>query len=52
MLGEQTAVGLVVETVGNALTVPLAVTFLVVAPVEVQAIFPEGVPEAEFVKRA
>ena len=37
--------------VGNAVTVPVAATFCVVAPVDEQAILPEGVPEAAFVKR-
>ena len=34
---------------GNAFTVPLADTFCVVAPVDEQATFPEGVPEADAV---
>jgi hypothetical protein len=37
--------------VGNTFTVPLADTFCVVAPVEAQAILPEGVPLAALVKR-
>ena len=34
------------------LTLPLTATFLVVAPVETQLIFPDIVPEADAVKRA
>ena len=48
------AVGVAVggaDAVGAAVTVPLAATFWVVALEEVQAIFPEGVPVAAFVKR-
>ena len=37
--------------VGKAFTVPLTATFWVVAPVEAQVIFPEGVPEAADVIR-
>ena len=37
--------------VGKEVTVPLAATFCVVAPVDVLAIFPEGVPAAALVKR-
>ena len=35
-----------------ALTLPLTATFLVVAPVETQLIFPDTVPEADALKRA
>lgn len=38
-------------TTGNAFTVPVAATFIVVAPVDSQVIFPDGVPDAEALKR-
>ena len=40
-----------VETLGAEFTVPEAATFFVVAPVDEQATLPEGVPDADEVKR-